>query len=196
MEFQYFMLHKPFGYLCQFTGETSDRLLGQLHNFPSDVYAIGRLDKDSEGLLLLTNDNGFKTRLLNPEKNHYKTYLVQVEGAIHTTAIEALKNGSISINHKGKIHKVKEAKCRIVKDPFIEERNPPIRFRSSIPTSWIELSITEGKNRQVRKMTAAVGFPTLRLIRIRMGEIKLDELPIGKVIKLTKEEAYKALEVN
>lgn len=196
MEFHYFMLHKPYGYLCQFTGEPTDLLLGHLHPFPSDVYAIGRLDKDSEGLLLLTNDNVFKTRLLNPEKNHYKTYLVQVEGTITSSAIEALKNGSISINHKGKIHKVKEAKCKIVDNPFIEERTPPVRFRASIPTSWIELSITEGKNRQVRKMTAAVGFPTLRLIRIQMGEIKLNELPIGKIKKLTKEEAYKAIEDN
>ncbi|MBP6091196.1 MAG: pseudouridine synthase [Crocinitomicaceae bacterium] len=196
MEFHYYMLHKPYGYLCQFTGEPTDLLLGQLHNFPSDVYAIGRLDKDSEGLLLLTNDNNLKNNLLTPEKNHYKTYLVQVEGAITKTAIEALENGSISINHKGKLHQVKKAICKIVEDLCIEERIPPIRFRASIPTSWIELSITEGKNRQVRKMTAAVGFPTLRLIRIQIGEIKLNELPIGKVIKLTKEEAYKALEDN
>lgn len=193
MEFYYFMLHKPYGYLCQFTGESNDLLLGQLHAFPSNVYAVGRLDKDSEGLLLLTNDNDLKNKVLNPEKNHYKTYLVQVEGAITPTAIEQLQNGSITINHKGKIHHVKKATCVIIDDPKIEERTPPIRYRSSIPTSWIELSITEGKNRQVRKMTAAVGFPTLRLIRTKIGKICLNNLPIGKVTKLSKDEAYEAL---
>lgn len=193
MEFHYFMAHKPYGYLCQFTGEQSDLLLGQLHAFPPNVYAVGRLDKDSEGLLILTNDNDLKNKILSPEKNHFKTYLVQVEGAITPTAIEQLQNGSIYINHKGKIHQVKKAICKIVEDPFIEERTPTIRFRASIPTSWIELSITEGKNRQVRKMTAAVGFPTLRLIRTKIGKISLNELPIGKVTKLSKEEAYGAL---
>ena len=193
MEFHYFMAHKPYGYLCQFTGEKSDLLLGQLHDFPPNVYAVGRLDKDSEGLLLLTNDNNFKNKILIPEKNHFKTYLVQVEGAITPTAIEQLQNGSININHKGKIHQVKKATCVIIDDVKIEDRIPPIRFRANIPTSWIELSITEGKNRQVRKMTAAVGFPTLRLIRTKIGKISLNKLPIGKVIKLSKEEAYGAL---
>jgi 23S rRNA pseudouridine2457 synthase len=193
MEFHYFMAHKPYGYLCQFTGEQSDLLLGQLHAFPPNVYAVGRLDKDSEGLLLLTNDNNFKNKILSPEKNHFKTYLVQVEGAITPTAIEQLKNGSININHKGRIHQVKKATCVIIEDAKIEDRIPPIRFRANIPTSWIELSITEGKNRQVRKMTAAVGFPTLRLIRTKIGKISLNKLPIGKVIKLSKEEAYGAL---
>ena len=193
MEFHYFMAHKPYGYLCQFTGEKSDLLLGQLHDFPPNVYPVGRLDKDSEGLLLLTNDNNFKNKILSPEKNHFKTYLVQVEGAITPTAIEQLQNGSININHKGKIHQVKKATCVIIDDVKIEDRIPPIRFRANIPTSWIELSITEGKNRQVRKMTAAVGFPTLRLIRTKIGKISLNELPIGKVIKLSKEEAYGAL---
>jgi 23S rRNA pseudouridine2457 synthase len=193
MEFHYFMAHKPYGYLCQFTGEQSDLLLSQLHAFPPNVYAVGRLDKDSEGLLLLTNDNNFKNKILSPEKNHFKTYLVQVEGAITPTAIEQLQNGSININHKGKIHQVKKATCVIIDDVKIEDRIPPIRFRANIPTSWIELSITEGKNRQVRKMTAAVGFPTLRLIRTKIGKISLNKLPIGKVIKLSKEEAYRAL---
>ena len=193
MEFHYFMAHKPYGYLCQFTGEQSDLLLGQLHAFPPNVYAVGRLDKDSEGLLLLTNDNNLKNKILSPEKNHFKTYLVQVEGAITPTAIEQLQNGSININHKGRIHQVKKAICVLVEAPKIEERTPPIRYRASIQTSWIELSITEGKNRQVRKMTAAVGFPTLRLIRTKIGGICINELPIGKVIQLSKEEAYKAL---
>lgn len=193
MEFLYFMLHKPYGYLCQFTGEPNDLLLGQLHPFPSTVYAVGRLDKDSEGLLLLTNDNNLKNKILSPEKNHFKTYLVQVEGTITPTDIEQLQNGSIYINHKGRIHQVKKATCVIVEAPKIEERNPPIRYRASIPTSWIELSISEGKNRQVRKMTAAVGFPTLRLIRTKIGGISINELPIGKVTQLSKEEAYNAL---
>jgi 23S rRNA pseudouridine2457 synthase len=133
---------------------------------------------------------------LSPEKNHFKTYLVQVEGAITTTAIEQLQSGTISINHKGKHHIVKKAKCKLIEEPIIEERIPAIRFRANIPTSWIELSITEGKNRQVRKMTAAVGYPTLRLIRTKIGKIELKNLPIGKVERVSSEMAHKAFLVG
>lgn len=184
---KYFALHKPYGYLCQFTGDDGDLLLGDLYNFPKDVYSVGRLDKDSEGLLLLTNDNDYKTRLLDPKSNKSKTYLVQVEGEINTKAIEELKAGSIVISHKGTKHKVSKADCSIVPTPFIEERKPAIRYRANIPTSWIELSITEGKNRQVRKMTAAVGYPTLRLIRVSFDSIQLEELKSGEVREIVVE---------
>lgn len=177
----YFALYKPYGYLCQFTGEENDLLLGDLFNFPPDVYSIGRLDKDSEGLLLLTNDNRLKTRLLDPLSKTEKSYLVQVEGDISQAAVEQLKSGTISIAHKGRQHIASKAKCKIIAPPQIEEREPPIRKRANIPTSWIELTITEGKNRQVRKMTAAVGFPTLRLIRYGIGDITIDELTNGQV---------------
>jgi 23S rRNA pseudouridine2457 synthase len=180
-ELKYYKLCKPYGYLCQFTGEAQDQLLGDLYTFPKDVYSIGRLDKDSEGLLLLTNDNSFKTRTLDPISKTPKTYLVQVEGKITQEAIEMLSSGSIVISHKGKKHKVDKADCSIVENPDIWERTPTIRFRKNVPTSWIELTITEGKNRQVRKMTAATGFPTLRLIRMSIGDISLEKLMPGDV---------------
>tara|TARA_B110000503_G_C7054895_1_gene374004 strand:- start:52 stop:639 length:588 start_codon:yes stop_codon:yes gene_type:complete len=170
----YYKLYKPYGYLCQFTGESSDLLLGDLFNFPKDVYSVGRLDKDSEGLLILTNDNHFKSRLLSPSSNKWKVYWVQVEGVIDQKAIDSLTNGSIKIKHKGREHIVSKAKCNIISNHNIEERVPPVRIRKSIPTSWIELHISEGKNRQVRKMTAAVGFPTLRLIRYSVDQITLE----------------------
>lgn len=193
MEHKYFIFNKPFGTLCQFSGEESDSLLGDFYNYPKDVYSVGRLDKDSEGLLLLTNDNRLKDKVLNPSKKKAKKYLVQVDGAITPEAVNQLQNGSLQIKHKGKTHQVAPAKCKIVPQPNIEERDPPIRVRQNIPTSWIELELTEGKNRQVRKMTAAVGYPTLRLLRISLGEILLEGLKIGEVKELSREVAYKAL---
>ena len=181
IKYHYFRLNKPYGYLSQFTGEASDLLLGSLYNFPKDVYSIGRLDKDSEGLLLLTNDNKFKNTLLDPSYDKQKTYLVQVEGDITPQALGELEAGTIFISHKGKKQRVKSALCKRVENPDVEERKPPIRVRKSIPTSWIELTITEGKNRQVRKMTAAVGHPTLRLIRISFDSFTLDNLAPGDV---------------
>ena len=177
----YYALFKPYGYLCQFTGEPNDKLLGDLYNFPKDVYSIGRLDKDSEGLLLLSNDNQLKTRLLDPTSHTEKRYWVQVEGTITQEAITELSSGSITIAHKGKQHQVAKAKCKLIDKPNIEDRKPPIRFRANIPTSWIELTITEGKNRQVRKMTAAVGFPTLRLIRVGIAHISIEDMSPGEV---------------
>lgn len=185
MKFRYFLLNKPFGYLCQFTGEPDELLLGDLYNFPPDVYSVGRLDKDSEGLLLLTNDNRLKTRLLDPSSKKTKTYLVQVEGNITPEAIRSLEGGTIEISHNGKKHRVYKAVCKKVHAPNIWERVPPIRYRSAIPTSWIELTITEGKNRQVRKMTAAAGFPTLRLIRIAIDTFTLGDLQPGEVKEIS-----------
>jgi len=178
----YFAIHKPYGYLSQFSGEETDLLLGQLYDFPKDVYPIGRLDKDSEGLLLLTNDNRFKTKLLSPDSKIGKTYWVQVEGDISTQAVEKLSSGKIIIKHKGKEHKVAPADCKIIETPSIDERVPPIRYRKNKPTSWISLTITEGKNRQIRKMTAAVGHPTLRLIRYSIEGVNLDTLAKGEVV--------------
>jgi 23S rRNA pseudouridine2457 synthase len=184
MKFRYFLLNKPYGYLCQFTGEPGEKLLGELYDFPKDVYSVGRLDKDSEGLLLLTNDNRLKTNLLDPESKKEKTYWVQVEGDITSDAIIKLQSGTIEISHNGKKHRVEKAHCKKIDPPNIPERTPPIRYRASIPTSWIEITITEGKNRQVRKMTAAVGFPTLRLIRYSFGKHTLGNLQPGEVIEI------------
>lgn len=188
-DLEYFAVFKPYDMLSQFSGEATDSLLGDLHDFPKDVYPIGRLDKDSEGLLLLTNDNHFKTQLLDPLSKVSKTYLVQVDGEITEEAIQLLSSGKITIKHKGKEHRVLPAKCKMVSPPeTLPERSIPIRFRKNIPTSWIELIITEGKNRQIRKMTAAAGFPTLRLIRIGIGKFRLNEFKNGMVKSIRKED--------
>jgi 23S rRNA pseudouridine2457 synthase len=181
-DLKYFAVFKPYDMLSQFSGEPLDSLLCDLHDFPKDVYPIGRLDKDSEGLLLLTNDNRFKSQLLDPLNKIPKTYLAQVDGGITEDAIQQLSAGTITIKHNGKEHRVLPAKCKVVAQPEnLPERSVPIRFRKNIPTSWIELTITEGKNRQIRKMTAAAGFPTLRLIRIGIGKFRLNEFENGMV---------------
>lgn len=155
--------------LSQFTKEGDHQTLADLDfNFPKDIYPVGRLDADSEGLLLLTNDNFLKTRLLDPKRGHKRTYLVQVEGQISAEDCKKLSSG-VEISVNGKKYRTLPANVKSIEAPLLPERNPPIRFRAKIPTSWIEISLHEGKNRQVRKMTASVGFPTLRLVRCRIG---------------------------
>lgn len=179
---QYYAIYKPFGMLSQFSQEGDHATLADLDfEFPKDVYPVGRLDADSEGLLLLTNDNFFKTRLLDPKQRHFRTYYVQVEGEITEEVCADLAAGvTISINKKK--HRTLPARAEKMAEPNLPERNPPIRFRKNIPTSWLALSLHEGKNRQVRRMTAAVGFPTLRLVRWKIGEYELGEMQPGEVI--------------
>lgn len=171
--FRYFLIYKPFGTLSQFSREGDHATLADLDfEFPKDIYPVGRLDADSEGLLLLTNDNYLKSKLLEPRNKHTRTYYVQVEGEVNDTACHELSDGvNISIN--GKRYKTLPAKASVIDEPKLPERNPPVRFRKNIPTSWISISLHEGKNRQVRRMTAAVGFPTLRLVRWAIGDISL-----------------------
>jgi 23S rRNA pseudouridine2457 synthase len=185
---KYYAIYKPFGMLSQFTNNDGVDVLGELYNFPKDVYPIGRLDKDSEGLLLLTNDNQFKSEILEPKNKLPKTYWVQVDHEITTEAIEELSNGSIVIKHNKKPYQVKPAHCKEIAAPNLTERIPPIRYRKNIPTSWIELTIREGKNRQVRKMTAATGFPTLRLVRAKIGKYALGSLQPGDVVEIEAED--------
>jgi 23S rRNA pseudouridine2457 synthase len=193
MGFRYFLLNKPYGMLSQFSGEKNDRLLGECFNFPKDVYSVGRLDKDSEGLLLLTNDNTLKHAILHPDSHASKTYWVQVDGIPTTDQLHELEKGELSITHKGSTHIAKEALCRKIDEPKVWERNPPIRFRANLPTSWIELQLTEGKNRQVRKMTASVGLPTIRLIRAKIGNLEIGQLQPGEVIEIDYLMAQKGL---
>ena len=167
--------------LSQFSREGDHATLADLDfEFPKDVYPVGRLDADSEGLLLLTNDNFFKTRLLDPKKRHFRTYYVQVEGVITEEACAHLEAGvTISIN--GKKYQTLPAHATPIPEPDLPERNPPIRFRQSIPTSWLSLSLHEGKNRQVRRMTAAVGYPTLRLVRWAIDAWELGSMQPGEI---------------
>ncbi|MCS6794583.1 MAG: pseudouridine synthase [Raineya sp.] len=191
--YRYFVIYKPYGVLNQFTDDLGRPTLASLYNFPKDVYPVGRLDIDSEGLLLLTNDKSINHRLLNPKFKHSKTYWVQVEGQVTQEAVAQLEKG-IEIRIEGKIYKTLPAKAFIFETPpQVPERNPPIRFRKNIPTSWISLSIVEGKKHQVRKMTAAVGFPTLRLIRYQIQNLTLAEMKVGEVQELSRKEIYQKL---
>jgi 23S rRNA pseudouridine2457 synthase len=178
-KFQYFIFNKPYNVLSQFTKEVPEHItLQDFLTLPSDIYPIGRLDKDSEGLLLLTNDNRFKNRLLDPKYKNPKTYIVQVEGDITDEAIQALKSG-VKIKLKKGNYLTQPCNTLKIATPNVGERNPPIRARASIPTSWIEITIEEGKNRQVRKMCAQVGFPCLRLIRTKIKGFEFKDVKQG-----------------
>lgn len=172
------LFNKPFNTLCQFTGEPEDSTLAEFINIKS-VYPAGRLDKDSEGLLLLTNDGGFQHKISHPKFKMPKTYWVQVEGIVNEEALTQLRRG---VNLKD--GKTKRANAKLLDSGKVKNslwpRIPPIRKRQTIPTSWLELVIREGKNRQVRRMTAAVGHPTLRLVRVAIGPWKLDKLKPGE----------------
>ena len=154
----------------------------------TDVYPVGRLDYDSEGLLLLTNDASVNHQLLHPSFEHARTYWVQVDGAITQEAANILSKG-VTINIEGKPYKTKAALVNLLPETLqVPERHPPIRFRKSIPTSWASIQLTEGKNRQVRKMFAAVGFPVLRLIRAKLGNYSIHEMQPGDLLSLTEQE--------
>ena len=169
------LFNKPFGVLSQFTPESGHRALDEF-GFPSGVYAAGRLDHDSEGALLLTDEGRLIKKLLDPKFEHPRTYLAQVDGQIMQEAVAQLIKG---VTIKG--YRTKPCKAQIVDAPDnLWDRVPPIRYRANIPTSWVQLTLIEGKNRQVRHMTAAVGFPTLRLIRVKIGNIALGNLQPGE----------------
>ncbi len=187
----YFITYKPFGVLTQFSGEGPT--LATLGEFPKEVYPVGRLDKDSEGLLLLTDDKSLNHQLLNPRFAHQRTYYVQVEGIPTPEALAQLQAG-VTIQVDGKPYRTKPAMVKLLAEaPALPDRDPPIRFRAAIPDRWLALTLIEGKNRQVRKMTAAVGFPTLRLVRFSMEKITLDGMGVGEVRELSQEWVYRAL---
>jgi 23S rRNA pseudouridine2457 synthase len=167
--------HKPYGVLSQFTSDgSSNRTLAEF-GFPKGVYAIGRLDADSEGLLLLSDEPELNRRLLEPRHQHAREYWAQVERVPDAKSLGRLRRGVL-------IQGRKTLPCHawiLEPQPQLPPRDPPIRFRKQVPTCWLGLELTEGKNRQVRRMTAAIGYPTLRLIRIRMGDFELGDLPSG-----------------
>jgi 23S rRNA pseudouridine2457 synthase len=184
---QYYILYKPFQVLSQFSREESKRTLKDIAPVPPDVYPVGRLDFDSEGLLILTNDRRLNHLLLDPAFGHEREYWVQVEGAIDDNALRQLASGvTITIDHRP--YTTRPAKARVLTDAHVPERDPPIRYRAQIPTNWISLTLTEGKNRQVRKMTASVGFPTLRLIRYRILRFTIDGMQPGEMREIRKED--------
>ncbi len=183
--FQYIAFYKPYGVLSQFTPEAGHPALDGF-GFPPDVYAAGRLDHDSEGLLLLTDDGRFVKKLLDPAFAHPRSYLAQVDGQITPQAADRLQKGVVI---KG--YRTKPCRAEILSvPPELPDRDPPVRFRKNIPTSWVRLTLTEGKNRQVRHMTAAVGFPTLRLVRVSIGRLKLDGLRAGEWKRVEKRDIF------
>ncbi|MDE1190786.1 MAG: pseudouridine synthase [Arachidicoccus sp.] len=191
--FRYFVIYKPYQVLTQFSPQENKQTLKDFFAVPKDVYPMGRLDYDSEGLLILTNDKQLNHRLLNPEFAHEREYWVQVDGAITQSAVEQLQKG-VDINIDGKLYRTKKCFAEIFEeDPIVPERNPPIRFRKSIPAPWVKIILREGKNHQVRKMLAAVGFPVLRLIRTRIEHIEIKNLLPGEFLEMNKEILYKKL---
>lgn len=185
MSHQHFILHKPYGYLSQFIYELKrkKKLLGELYNFPIGTMAIGRLDEDSEGLLLLTTD-GMMSEIIRSKKVD-KEYYVQVDGIITQEAINMLKIG-VEIGFNGSKYITNRCEAFLVEEtPNFGLRGKKIRDQRHGPTSWASITVNEGKFRQIRKMTAAVGFPTLRLIRVRVGSVFLDNLQSGEVIEVS-----------
>lgn len=192
----YFIAYKPFHVLCQFTSEGDKKTLKGFFDVPRNVYPVGRLDYDSEGLLILTNDKKLNYLLLNPAQGHEREYWVQVEGLVSQEAIDKLING-IPINIDGKMFQTKKCKAeKFSSPPLVHQRIPPIRFRKNLPDSWIKIILTEGKNRQVRKMTARVGHPTLRLIRTRIESVTLAQLQPGEMKSISQQEMYNLLKIQ
>ena len=187
---KYILFYKPYGVLCQFTDRSSETKRPTLKEYIPipGVYPIGRLDLDSEGLLLLTDNGQLQHRLANPKFAHPRTYYVQVERIPDEPALTKLRNGVTIKNYRTRKAKV----SLLLDEPKLPPRIPPIRDRKTVPTSWLEMTLTEGRNRQIRRMTAAVGFPTLRLVRVSIGsnsqQIDITSLQPGQWRKLTAQE--------
>lgn len=185
----YILFYKPYGVLSQFTDAEGRPTLKDFGPFPSDVYTVGRLDADSEGLLLLTNNNTLNHRLTEPRYEHPRTYLVQIEKIPSEPSLQKLRDGIVIEGKKTKPAEV----VLLEKEPNLPPRPVPIRFRKNVPTAWIEFTLCEGRNRQVRKMTAAIGHPALRLVRSKIGSLIMEGLNPGEHRSLTTEEIKQLL---
>ena len=192
---RYYLINKPYKVLSQYTNEAENKGLGSIINIPKSIYSVGRLDLDSEGLLILTNDKKLNQALLNPENEHRRTYHAEVEGIPSSSKLEALSNG-LCINVNGKFLMTKKAEVSALINYQLPERIPPVNRVKHPQTSWIELILTEGKNRQVRKMTAKVGHPTLRLLRVAIENLTLHQLHPGQLKSISKNVLFKKLKLH
>lgn len=191
---KYFIIYKPYKVLTQFTAEDGHIGLGSIYDLPKDVYAVGRLDLDSEGLLILTNDKRLNAALLTPENAHERTYWVEVEGQPSEESLRALRDG-LEINVKG-LYQTLPCKAKIISPPNLPERNPPVNVEKHPIRTWLEISLIEGKNRQVRKMTAKIGHPTLRLIRVGIEDLSLFPLTPGGITQISQKAIYRKLNLD
>jgi len=188
----YYIIHKPFKVLSQFSNEGENVGLGSVFSdLPKDVYPVGRLDLDSEGLLILTNDKSLNHKLLNPKHKHERTYWVEVEGTPDAEALNALRKG-VDIRINGKIHRTLPAKVKTI-TPEVDERSPSVNYIKHPIRTWLEIKLTEGKNRQVRRMTAKAGHPTLRLLRVAIENLNLDPLKTGQITQISEKVIYRKL---
>jgi 23S rRNA pseudouridine2457 synthase len=181
LAYRYILFYKPHGVLCQFSGA---RLTLKKFVPLGDIYPAGRLDRDSEGLLLLTDDGALQHRLTDPKAGHPRAYWVQVEGIPSQSVLRELARGVVIQGYRTRPADVR----RLQEEPRLPPRDPPIRFRKTVPTSWIEIMLIEGRNRQVRRMTAAVGHPTLRLVRVAIGDLRLEGMQPGEWREITPQE--------
>jgi 23S rRNA pseudouridine2457 synthase len=191
---RYVLFNKPYNVLCQFSDRdpTQHSRLTLKDYLPiPDIYPVGRLDQDSEGLVLLTNHGALQHQLSHPRFGHPRTYWVQVEGNPSDRDLDPIRQGGLAIQ----TYRTRPAQVKQIPEPDLPPRNPPIRFRRSIPTHWLELTLTEGHNRQVRRMTAKIGFPTLRLVRVAIGSLQLGDLGPGEWRELTLKEQKELLQV-
>jgi len=181
---RYILFNKPYGVLCQFTDKEGTKTLADYRPFPNDVYPAGRLDADSEGLVLLTNDGLLKHFLIEPRYQHPRTYLAQVERIPTEVALNRLRTG-VMIERRRTL----PAEVQLLdQEPNLLPRSVPIRFRKNVPTAWLKITLREGRNRQVRKITAAVGHPTLRLVRIAIESLTFGDLKPGESRELSRKE--------
>lgn len=200
--YRYILFYKPYNVLSQFTTpEAGEPKTGEETDLPStlkdyipipDIYPVGRLDRDSEGLLLLTNNGRLQHRLSNPQFGHKRTYWVQVERIPDEQALQQLRIGVVIKNYRTRPAKVE----LLPEEPLLPPREPPIRYRKNVPTAWLEMTLTEGKNRQVRRMTAAVGFPTLRLVRFAIAHLNIAGLQPGEWRELTSTEQQMLMQLS
>lgn len=193
---RYFIIHKPYRVLSQFTSEGGKKTLKDFFKVPSKAYPVGRLDYDSEGLLILTNDKRINFLLLNPGMDHEREYWAQVEGIPSEKQMEQLRTG-VEIKVNDKRYQTRGASVSLfATPPKVAERIPPIRFRKNVPDSWLKIILKEGKNRQVRKMTASVGLPTLRLIRYRIEEATIENIQPGEMLERNQQDLYNLLRLK